>query len=147
MAEILRIDSNKVKIGTDDEKIITVPIASINYPNPQVGDQVKAYKDGDAYIVQKVAGISEKIYSDDNEKKKINKHIFVWVCNFLFGGIGVDRFIRGQIGTGICKLLFGWLTLGIWPLVDWIISMVKAYGGAYGSEEQLTFDTAGHYLK
>lgn len=79
--------------------------------------------------------------------RKINKHIFVWVGNFLFGYLGVDRFLRGQVGLGICKLLFGWLTLGIWPLVDFIISLSKAYGNAYGNVEDLTFDDAGNYIK
>lgn len=31
-------------------------------------------------------------------EKKINKHIFVWIGNFLVGHFGVDRFMRGQIG-------------------------------------------------
>lgn len=50
--------------------------------------------------------------------KTVNKHLFVWLGSFLFGGLGVDRFMRGQIGVGICKLLFNGFTLGIWSLVD-----------------------------
>ena len=79
--------------------------------------------------------------------RKINKHLFVWVGNFLFGGFGVDRFLRGQIGLGIVKLLFGWLTLGIWYLVDWIVSITKAYGDAYGNTEDITFDKNGNYTR
>lgn len=71
-------------------------------------------------------------------EKKINKHVFVWVCNFLVGGLGVDRFVRGQVGLGILKLLtIG--GVGIWALVDWIISMTKAYGSAFGDVEEITF--------
>ena len=66
-----------------------------------------------------------------SNNKEINKHLFVWVFAFLLGGLGVDRFLRGQIGVGICKLLFNWMTLGIWELVDFIIAAIKAYGGAY----------------
>jgi len=29
------------------------------------------------------------------DKKVINKHVFVWVLNFLVGHFGVDRFVRG----------------------------------------------------
>ena len=65
----------------------------------------------------------------------------------MFGGFGVDRFLRGQIGSGICKLLFNWLTLGIWSLVDWLIALVKAYGSAYNNVEDVTFDSAGDYTK
>jgi TM2 domain-containing membrane protein YozV len=148
MAEILRIENDKVKIGTDNGKVVTVPIATIGYANPKEGDKVKVYKDGNSYIIKKQESITDSVYqTGNNGTKSINKHVFVWVANFLFGGFGVDRFLRGQIGLGVCKLLFGWLTLGIWPLVDWIISLSKAYGGAYGNTENLTFDAQGNYTK
>ena len=82
-----------------------------------------------------------------NNTKKINKHVFVWVFSFLLGCVGADRFVRGQIGLGIVKLLFGWITCGLWALIDWIIAVSKAYGSSYGSVEDLTFDAAGKYLK
>ncbi|GAB2024869.1 TM2 domain-containing protein [Lactovum odontotermitis] len=70
----------------------------------------------------------------------MNKHIHVWIFTFLLGALGVDRFIRGQIGLGILKLVLGsWGTFGIWALVDWIIGLVKAYGGAYSDTEDFTF--------
>lgn len=69
--------------------------------------------------------------------KTINKHVFVWVGAFLFGGFGVDRFLRGQIGLGILKFLLNWLTLGIWSLIDWVIAIIKAYGNVPG--EDITF--------
>ena len=148
MAEILKIEGSKVKIGTDDGKVVTVPIASVAYANPQEGDKVKLYQDGKTYIVKKEDTIIDSVYrTDTNGTRSINKHVFVWVANFLAGGFGVDRFLRGQIGLGICKLLLGWLTLGIWPFVDWIISLVKAYGAAYGNTENLTFDAQGNYTK
>jgi TM2 domain-containing membrane protein YozV len=57
-------------------------------------------------------------------EKRINKHVFTWVGTFLFGGIGVDRFMRGQIGLGILKLITVGLG-GIWALIDWIIALTK----------------------
>lgn len=78
-------------------------------------------------------------------EKKINKHIFVWVGNFLVGHFGVDRFMRGQIGMGIFKLFCNWMTLGIWSLTDWIISIVKAYS-TYNDTEDITF-VNGKYSK
>ena len=65
------------------------------------------------------------------------------VRKFLFGGFGVDRFMRGQIGMGICKLLFNGFTLGIWSLVDWIIAMVKAYS-TYNVRKILLFINGGY---
>ena len=40
------------------------------------------------------------------------------LLSIFLGGFGVDRFYIGDVGVGVCKLLFGWLTFGIWPLVD-----------------------------
>ena len=67
-------------------------------------------------------------------EKRCNKHVFVWVCNFLFGALGVDRFIRGQVGLGILKLITGG-GVGVWALIDFIISLTKAYGSAFTGEE------------
>lgn len=84
----------------------------------------------------------------DPRYKRMNKHLFVWLGAFLFGAFGVDRFMRGQVGLGIFKLLIGsWATLGIWPLVDWIVAIVKAYGGAYTGGEDIIFDAAGQYIR
>lgn len=78
-------------------------------------------------------------------EKKINKHIFVWVANFLVGELGVDRFMRGQIGFGILKLItFG--GFGIWTLIDWVVALSKAYGSAYNDVEDITF-IDGNYSK
>ncbi|CAN5133796.1 hypothetical protein BH09ACT5_BH09ACT5_13280 [soil metagenome] len=48
------------------------------------------------------------------------------ILGFFLGGLGVDRFYLGNIGLGVAKLLVGWLTLGIWPLVDWITILAGA---------------------
>lgn len=78
-------------------------------------------------------------------EKRFNKHIWVWVFHFFLGGLGVDRFMRGQIGLGVAKLLtIG--GFGIWALVDWIIALSKAYGSAYGQEEEVVF-VNGMYTK
>ena len=48
------------------------------------------------------------------------------LLSVFLGGLGIDRFYIGDVGLGIAKLLLGWLTLGIWPLIDIFVSYRKA---------------------
>lgn len=155
MAEILSINGSQVKIGEDDGKVITTPLASLQFANPQVGDKVDVYRDGKDFIIKKSGGSSSASSVPAEGERSINKHIFVWVGTFLVGSLGVDRFMRGQIGLGVLKLVantFGWITIiggiagWIWDLVDWIIGMTKAYGSAYSGQDNLTFDENGNYI-
>lgn len=74
-----------------------------------------------------------------------NKHVFTWLCSYLFGMFGIDRFMRGQIGLGILKLCtFG--GFGLWYLADLMIAVVKSYGGEYRYSEDLLFDVYGRYV-
>ena len=56
-------------------------------------------------------------------ENRINKLVFIFLGTFLFGYFGVDRFMRGQIGLGILKLIIDWI--GIWAAVDFIIALTK----------------------
>ena len=40
------------------------------------------------------------------------------VLSIFLGYFGIDRFYKGDIILGILKLLFCWLTLGLWWLLD-----------------------------
>ena len=48
------------------------------------------------------------------------------LLSIFLGGLGVDRFYVGDVGLGIAKLLFGWITFGIWPFIDIFVSYKKA---------------------
>jgi len=79
-------------------------------------------------------------------EKRIDKNIFTWVFCFLLGELGIDRFVRGQIGLGILKLVTCG-GCGVWMIVDWIIAMTKAYGAeAFGPETEFVF-IDGKYAK
>ena len=56
-------------------------------------------------------------------QRRINKIVFV-VISFFFGYYGVDRFMRGQVGLGILKLLTCG-GFGLWWLIDLIVALVK----------------------
>ena len=54
---------------------------------------------------------------------RVNKYFYAVVC-MCVGLFGFDRFLRGQVGLGIVKLV----TLGgfgIWALIDIIITLTK----------------------
>ena len=52
------------------------------------------------------------------------------MLGFFLGGIGIHRFYLGNIGMAVAMLFLGWATLGIWPLIDWIIVLVgEAHDG------------------
>ena len=70
-------------------------------------------------------------------EKRVGKTGFVLAATFL-GAIGVDRFMRGQAGLGILKLITCG-GLGLWALIDWIIALKKAYGSAYRNDSEITF--------
>jgi TctA family transporter len=50
----------------------------------------------------------------------------------LFGIFGVHRFYVGKTGTGILMVLFGWLTFGIWWLIDVIMIATGAFKDSEG---------------
>lgn len=77
--------------------------------------------------------------SSDSDKSSDKSWIVLLTLSLLVGGLGVDRFYLGKIGTGILKLI----TLGgfgIWWLIDVILivtgnmkdgsgAVVKSSGG------------------
>lgn len=75
-----------------------------------------------------------------------NKHIFTWLFSFVLGMYGGDRFIRGQIGLGVLKLLtFG--GFGFWYFADFAVALYKSYVSGFASDEDVVFDQFGNYCR
>lgn len=111
----------------------------------QAGDNQPPRNQGAAWVYTTAPSQTTYVYPDDSQQllvKSVNKHVFVWVYAFLLGGLGIDRFVRGQIGWGLLKLFtagFG----GLWWFIDFTIALYKAYI-VYGAQEDVQF-LAGHW--
>jgi TM2 domain-containing membrane protein YozV len=68
--------------------------------------------------------MAKEIHHHYHPKKRKVNWVLTLVLSILFGGIGVDRFIMGQVGLGLLKLItFG--GCGVWWLIDIILIATK----------------------
>ncbi len=65
-----------------------------------------------------------KIYGPDVSRK--SRLAALLLCTFL-GCFGAHRFYVGKVTSGVMQLLFGWATLFIWNLVDWIMIVTGSF--------------------
>ena len=57
---------------------------------------------------------------------KTHNPVVILLISIFLGGLGIDRFMLGDIGLGVAKLLLGWVTGGIWWLVDIFLTYRRA---------------------
>jgi uncharacterized membrane protein len=58
--------------------------------------------------------------------------VVTWLLSWLLGGLGIDRFYLGKIGTGILKLItIG--GLGLWWIIDLIITLAGSQRDKQGA--------------
>lgn len=78
------------------------------------------------FPADKIPTLKQRLLDADESKSAVIQCIdfkdptMVLVISILLGYLGIDRFILGDIGLGVAKLLtFG--GCGIWSIVDWCI--------------------------
>lgn len=136
--KILEPEEEKKKSESEDEVTIDVDIDDLEWkvetesPKPDV-------------VIEETIEIREEDPRDYG-CRVVNKHVFTWAYSFLLGIYGVDRFVRGQIGLGILKLMtFG--GFGFWAIADVVVAASKSYGYAFGNDEELIFLDDGSYAR
>lgn len=72
-------------------------------------------------------------FNEELERRK-KQTVTTWLLWFFLGVFGAHRFYLGKIGTGIAMLFFGWLTLGIW----WIVDAFLITGWLKKNEQEVT---------
>ncbi len=87
---------------------------------------------GDKVPEEKIMALKNKLatVTDDKVDEILCASLYnpthILLFSVFLGGFGVDRFMIGDTGLGVGKLLLGWATCGIWPLIDIFISYKKA---------------------
>jgi TM2 domain-containing membrane protein YozV len=58
------------------------------------------------------------------------KQMVALLLSIFLGGLGVDRFYVGKVGTGLLKLFISILTLGLFSWVWWLIDIILIASGS-----------------
>ena len=72
--------------------------------------------------------VRERILALDDSKKfqvqslQFKDPTMMLIISVIVGGIGIDRFLVGDVGLGVAKLLTCG-GLGIWTIIDWFLIM------------------------
>lgn len=89
--------------------------------------QYKDYISADkVFVLKNYLEKSEDKNYDNLLACKMHNPVLICVLSIFLGGLGIDRMVIGDVGLGVCKLLFGWLTFGIWPFIDIFFCYRKA---------------------
>lgn len=139
MAKIIKLNGEKILIGTDDGKIKEVRAIDVAFA-PAIGDEVEIFEDeGNTIITKKEqkkenstdSGININVSNNQNgvqpayvayNSKAVNKVVYCLLA-FLLGGIGVHKFYAGKISAGILYIFFCWTGI---PLIISIIELLVA---------------------
>lgn len=108
--ELDNIKKASVDQTPDDKPMITITTKSGNHF--YVALLGKSLPDHRSYTDKIMLAIKSRDHEatsdqpdlDIRHNRVFNKHFYVWVLTFMFGWLGIDRFVRGSLPLGIVKL-------------------------------------------
>lgn len=86
----------------------------------------------DCFTIQQMQMIREKLATLPEDKSSLmmstsfKNSTTMLIISIFLGSYGVDRFILGETGLGVAKLLTCG-GCGIWTIIDWFIIKEKTY--------------------
>jgi len=97
---------------------------------------------GQKFPAEKLIEIKQKLEQMDDNKfmvlqsMQLKDPTTLLIISLLAGSLGVDRFMLGEAGLGVAKLLTGG-GCGIWTIVDWFTVMDRTRMNNYMKFVQL----------
>lgn len=102
------------KIMTEEKVTAVLSIVSSKLPEEKV-----------ILFKNKLREAPERVY-DDILVAQLKDPTHILLFSIFLGALGVDRFMLGDTGLGVGKLLLCWVTCGIWWLIDLFIVSNRA---------------------
>lgn len=81
---------------------------------------------GSCFPSKSIPMMKERLQAIDDSRwpmlqmQNFKSPIVAFIISFFFGWLGIDRFMIGQTGLGVAKLLTGG-GFGLWALIDWFV--------------------------
>ena len=140
MKKIIKLDGDNVIIGCDvTNEIVKTRYGNLDF-NPQIGDEVEVYRDGNDLIIYKrgykgpagAAASTNTLSERRTENREVNNYAYGRRVNkitygllaILMGSCGLHKFYGGKAGQGILYILFSWTFI---PLIISIIEGIIAF--------------------
>lgn len=75
-------------------------------------------------LKQSLGNLTDAQFTTVTTMTELKSPVVLLIISLFLGGLGIDRFMLGQVGMGVLKLLTGGV-FGILTIIDWFTIMGK----------------------